>query len=520
MAGRRLFLFLGRLLKIQLVVLRLLFNWRLTRPIRFRMFFEQTGGAFLKLGQILSLRQEFIPPAYANELLNLLARVESLPWPKMREVFMQEIGQPPEEVFRQFDDRPIASASISQVYRAQFANGERVAVKIQRSNVREVFETDFMLASFLGGLLSIFRFFNSLQVQDIISEFISATRRELDFREELNNSLALLAHSSEHPQTIIPRCYSELSTERILVSEYMAEILSVETVLERLAANPRYAAELKERQRIDLEDMAYYFVFDIMRQYFIDGFFHADPHPANLFFAPDNRLGYFDFGIIGRAGKSRLDLLRIIYGIAKRDLNFSSRHFLRFAKSAIAKEMELFKQKDRLTYDRYSKVLEKLEEIMTDDLQADLEKILAPWYQEQSSRSYHHLTSSTVISKMILRARDYSIYLPRGIIMFFRALIISDMVALRLAPNFDIMKALNRFFDRYPLGAAEELITARTHEAKLEETVDASAHLSFDELLALKEAEQEELSLAKERLINLIAAYAEDYQEVRQLLKT
>ncbi|MBI4136381.1 MAG: AarF/ABC1/UbiB kinase family protein [Candidatus Vogelbacteria bacterium] len=512
--------FLERLIKIKLIILRLLFAWRLGRPVRFRMFFEQAGGAFLKLGQILSLRHDFIPPVYANELLNLLSRVESLPWPALREVFIAEIGAPPEKVFQQFNNQPIASASISQVYRAKLPTGELVAVKIQRPGIREVFETDFILASFLGGLLSIFRFFDSFQIQDIVSEFISATRRELDFREELNNSLALLAHSSDHPRTIIPKCYSELSTERVLVSEYMTEILSVETVLERLAANPDYAAELKERQRINLEDLAYYFVFDIMRQYFIDGFFHADPHPANLFFAPGNRLGYFDFGIIGRAGKNRLDLLRIIYGIAKRDLNFSSRHFLRFAKSAIAKEMELFKQKDRATYDRYVKVLEKLEEIMTDNLQADLEKILAPWYQEQSSRSYHHLTSSIVISKMILRARDYSIYLPREIIMFFRALIISDMVALRLAPNFDIMKALNRFFDRYPLGVAEELITARTHEAKLEETVDASAHLSFDELLALKEAEQEELSLAKERLINLIAAYAEDYQEVRQLLKT
>ncbi|MEK7209170.1 MAG: AarF/UbiB family protein, partial [Patescibacteria group bacterium] len=392
MAGQRLFLFFGRLIKIQLVIFRLLFNWRLSRPIRFRMFFEQAGGAFLKLGQILSLRHDFIPPAYANELLNLLSRVESLPWPKMREVFIQEIGQPPEKIFRQFDDRPIASASISQVYRAQFANGERVAVKIQRPGIQEVFETDFMLASFLGGLLSIFRFFNSLQIQDIISEFISATRRELDFREELNNSLALSAHSNEHPQTIIPKCFSEFSTARILVSQYMENILSVETALARLAANPNYASELKTREQIDLGVMAYYFVFDIMRQYFIDGFFHADPHPANLFLAPQNHLGYFDFGIIGRAGGNRLNLLRIVYGIAKRDLNFSSRYFLRFAKSAIADEVELFKRKDKTTYDRYARVLEKLEEIMTDNLQVDLEQILKPWYEEQTQRDYHHLT--------------------------------------------------------------------------------------------------------------------------------
>src|SRR3989338_11353170 len=121
MAGSRLFLFLGRLLKIQLVVLRLLFNRRLTRPVRFRMFFEQAGGAFLKLGQILSLRHDFIPPAYANELLNLLSRVEPQPWPSLREVFIAEIGAPPEKVFQQFNNQPIASASISQVYRAKLA---------------------------------------------------------------------------------------------------------------------------------------------------------------------------------------------------------------------------------------------------------------------------------------------------------------------------------------------------------------------------------------------------------------
>jgi len=93
----------------------------------------------------------------------------------------------------------------------------------------------------------------------------------------------------------------------------------VETVLARLAVRPTYAAELKAREQIDLEVMAYYFVFDLMRQYFIDGFFHADPHPANLFLAPQNHLGYFDFGIIGRAGGNRLNLLRIVYGIAKRE---------------------------------------------------------------------------------------------------------------------------------------------------------------------------------------------------------
>ncbi|MEK7585304.1 MAG: AarF/UbiB family protein [Patescibacteria group bacterium] len=519
MAFRQTFLFLKRLIKVNLIFFRLLFSWRISRPVRFRLFFEEAGGAFLKLGQILSLRHDFIPLAYANELLNLLSRVPPQPWPEMEAVFLEEVGEPPEQVFKEFTGRLVASASISQVYYAVLKSGEAVAVKIQRPGIKLVYENDFILASFMGRLLSVFRFFDALQVEDVISEFISATRRELDFREELNNSLALLAHSAEHPQTIIPKYYSELSTERVLVSQFMGDILSVENVLAKLALDPSYAASLKADEGIDLETMAYYFVFDIMRQYYIDGFFHADPHPANLFFASGNRLGYFDFGIIGRAGATRIDLLRIVYGIAKRDLNFASRHFLKFAKSSIADEIELFKRKDKATYDRYSKVIDKLEEIMTDNLQADLEKIIAPWYEEQSGSDYHHLTSSLVISRLIIKTRDYSIYLPREIVMFFRTLIIADMVALKLAPSFDIMKALNRFFDRYPLGVAEEMITSRSHEVKLAPEIDASEHLSYDELLALKEMEAEQLSLAKERLINLIAAYAEDYQEIRQLLK-
>jgi len=195
-----------RLFGLNLIIWRLLFNRQLSRPVRFRMFFEQAGGAFLKLGQILSLRHDFISATYANELLNLLSRVEIIPWPAMREIFVEELGAPPENVFREFDEYPIASASISQVYRARLTTGERVAVKIQRPGIKKVFETDFMLASFLGGWLAIFRFFNSLQIQDIISEFISATRRELDFREELNNSLVLASHSNGHPLTIIPKC--------------------------------------------------------------------------------------------------------------------------------------------------------------------------------------------------------------------------------------------------------------------------------------------------------------------------
>ena len=156
---------------------------------------------------------------------------------------------------------------------------------------------------------------------------------------------------------------------------------------------------------------------------------------------------------------------------------------------------------------------------MLDNLQADLEKILAPWYGEKTQEGYKHLTSSLVFSRILLKTRDYQIYLPREIVIFFRTLVIADMVAVKLAPGFDIIRALNSFFETYPLGAAEELIIARTKEAKLEEAVDPTAHFSFEQMIEFQESEKEKLGVAKERLINLVAAYAEDYEEIRQLLK-
>lgn len=511
--------FFKRFWTIGSISFRLLLDWKTKPEVRFRLFFERSGGAFVKLGQILSLRHDLIPPRYANELLNLLSKVGVAPYSAMRQVFIDEVGQPPELVFKEFETKPIASASISQVFRALLPDGTPVVVKIQRPKIKKIFETDFLLARFFGRLLSFFKVFNSFQIQDVVKEFIAWSRLELDFREELLNSQALARHSADHPRTIIPHSYAEWSTERVLVSEDMTDVFSVETVLKEIERDPTHREKLVAEHEVNTEELAYYFVFDIMRQYFIDGFFHADPHPANLFFSSGNRLGYFDFGIIGRAGEARLDLLKIVYGIAKRDLVFSSKYFLHFAKTAVVDQINLFKAKEPETYKRYAKVIEKVEEIMLDNLRLDLEGILAPWYAEREVSGYQHLTSSLVFSKILLKTQDYQIYLPREVVIFFRTLVIADMVAVKLAPGFDIIRALNAFFTTYPLTLAEELITAKINKLETREEVESLAHVSFEQLLELKQIEKEKLGLAKERLINTVSAYAEDYEEIRQLLQ-
>lgn len=476
-------------------------------PVRLRCYFERLGGAFLKLGQVLALRYDFLPPAYTVELLNLLSRVRVLPFAEMRPVFRREAGADPETVFKSFEEKPIASASISQVYRAVLPDGAVVAVKLKRPETDKLFEVDLLIATVFGKFLSLFSFFRSLKLREAIDDFVIWTRRELDFRLEAKNAIALRGRLTGREGVVIPQIYEPLVARDLLVSEFIDNMFSVDEIIR----DPeRFATTL------DLPEMSYRFAVDLMRQYLIDGLFHADPHPANIFFLPDGQLGYFDFGLVGEAGEERLHLLNIIYGIAEQDLSVSSRHFLGFTKSSLRRELELFREREKETYEHYLKVMEKIEEIIIDNLRLDLERILAPWYSTESG--IERPSTSTVFAKITLLARN-GVELPPAAGIFFRTVVIMDMVALRLNPGFVMLEAFRRFFREYPIYRAEELVREKLLAREKALPVDPLTKLSFEQILELKQNEAERLLLSKERLGDLVMSYAEKYEEVRKLLR-
>lgn len=480
------------------------------------MFFEKAGGGFIKLGQILAMRYDLLPVAYTTELVKLLARVETLPFPEMEKVFKEETGMSPAETFRTFDEVPIASASIAQVYRAVTRDGREVAVKIARPGVEKVFETDFALASFIGGIIGIFRIFKAVNINDAVEEFVAWTRRELDFTIEASNSQALSSHSFRHPNTVIPQVYADLSTRRVMISEYMRDVFRVDEVLDKKAKNPNFEADLRLNYRIDLADMSYYFLVDGMRQYFIDGFFHADPHPGNIFLLSDNRLGYFDFGIMGQAGDNRLELLRVINGLVEGDLARVSRSFIEFSKDSLKDDLEVFRRYRQLDYRRYEKVVEKIEELILAEFQTDLEDIFAPWYDKRERDK--NPSSSEIFAKLVKKVEKYSVYMPKEMIIFFRTLAIADMVCLKMNDDFDMLKGFKLFFQEFPLVKAEELILSGSHEKELTHKLDAISDDDYEYAAERRERELERLSVASERLIEMASYYAERYPEVRKLL--
>ncbi|OHA56851.1 MAG: hypothetical protein A2114_01135 [Candidatus Vogelbacteria bacterium GWA1_51_14] len=512
-------LFVSRLATVTGLLVRALVSFRDRPAVRFRLFFERAGGGFIKLGQILALRYDLLPSHYTEELLKLLSRIEPQPFADLEQVFIEELGERPATFFRKFNPNPIASASISQVYRATLHSGEEVAVKIKRPGIDYVFATDFALASFLAGFIGLLQIFHSINLDELVAEFIIWTKRELDFKFEAENAEVLREHSRRHPNTIIPKTYLDLSTSRVLITEYMSGIERLDEVIRKLDRNPNLKTDLLHHYRIDLSQMAYYFIVDGMRQYFIDGFFHADPHPANVFLAPDNRLGYFDFGIMGQVDSRRLELLKIVNGIANHNLQAVSEAFLAYSKRQMSEEIELFRRYRRSDHAKYERILSKIEEIIIANFREELEYILAPWYEELTEEGKEFKSSAAAIfSKLLLKAESYSVYVPREMAIFFRSLIIADMVALKLDPQFKMIKAFKLFFQEFPLERAATIIEEKSHERELEGEIDPISALDYEQLVEFKAIERERLAAATERLSELVLYYAEHYEEIRKML--
>lgn len=512
----------------------------LTNPIRLRLLCEQSGGAFIKFGQILSLRNDILPLAYTEELLSLVHKVPETPFVSMERVFMDDMGKPPELYFKTFNSTPISSASIAQVYAATLDTGERVAVKIKRPGTDEVFERDFVVFSFLADLLGLFNIGREYRMEEIVLEIIAWTRRELDFAYELGNAQTLFEHSDKHPDTVVPKMHPEMSTSRVLVSQYLDDgSLPVDFILKQLSIDPSFETLLTREYNITLEPMTRYLITDIMRQIFIDGFFHADPHPANMYFLKNNQLGYVDFGIIGEASVRRLFLLRFMHGIAKQNFTQAAQGFIGYAHNIFEHEIQLFKQSKNDVSKKHKQSLEKIESIIEDQFGEELQGLFTPWHQAVLKTAHypngipndnnHHpreravslkeKSIARVLSQIPSLLQKYGLYAPQEVILFFRTIAIVDMVANQLLPQFNFINALNRFFEENPLSRVEEIILTESHKKELTGGIEPARTENFERLIELQMIEKEKLNMAKERLAEVIAFYAERHEEVRNILK-
>jgi ubiquinone biosynthesis protein len=253
-----------------------------------RELLDELGPTFVKFGQLLSMRPDVLPPDIIAELRGLQDDVRPFAYEDVERVIQEELGQPIERLFIEFDPRPLAAASIGQVHRAVLPNGHTVAVKVQRPGAPEQIEADLGLLYQAARIVKErVRALDFVDVREVVDEFARAIRQELDYRLEGRNAEQLHRNFAGHPHVRVPRVYWTYTRARVLTLEFIEGT--------QLADIEQTGFTLDERKRL-AEVIAEAWMTMIFR----DGFFHGDPHPANILVIRPDLIGLVDFGLAGK----------------------------------------------------------------------------------------------------------------------------------------------------------------------------------------------------------------------------
>lgn len=277
-------------------------------PQRLRLAFEDLGPTFVKLGQLMALQSAGLPEELLAELSRLHDHATPVPPVLIRASIEKSLGKAIGPVFARFDDEPLAAASIAQVHRAALPDGSEVVVKVRRPGVVRVVQTDTDILRDLAGLIA--RQVPELRRYDpvgLVEQLTSTMLKEIDFRHEARNLRLFGRNMADQPGIHVPTLYGEFTTAEVLVLSFVDGIKISDLAALRKAGH-------------DLRQIAQHGVDGIMTQVFRDGFFHADPHPGNLFILADGSIAPVDFGMMGRLSKDLLDeLALLLVALVRRD---------------------------------------------------------------------------------------------------------------------------------------------------------------------------------------------------------
>ncbi len=277
---------------------------KLNRGQRLCRAFEELGPAFVKLGQFLSTRHELLPQDIILELNNLQDKVSYISFEEIKEQVEEELQGNIEDLFLEFDKTPLAAASIAQVHRSKLKNGDNIVLKIQRPNIEGVIYSDLTIIEEIAAYLDNRTKFGRLyDFTAFAKDFKKLLSRELDFRIEERNIDTFNEQFKEDANIIFPNLHKEYCTKKILAMDYI-DGYSLKD------------AQLLRENNLDPSIISKRLCSCILIQILKNGFFHGDPHPGNIKVLPDNKIVFFDMGIIGRIGEEkRLQLFKIIVGI-------------------------------------------------------------------------------------------------------------------------------------------------------------------------------------------------------------
>src|SRR6185503_8855945 len=267
---------------------------------------EKLGPTFIKLGQLLSTRADLLPPPYLDSLSRLQDQIAPFPYEQVDSIVSTELGVRSSKAFAEFDSEPIGAASLGQVHRAYMRDGRAVVVKVQRPDIRELIVDDLEslgeIAQFLDAHTELGRRY---EFENMLFNLRKSLIAELDFKTEASNLVTIGCNLAEFDNIIVPRPVDDYTTSRVLTMEYISgkKITSL---------TPLRVLEINGGALADELFRAY------LKQILIDGLFHADPHPGNVFLTDDDCIALLDLGMVGHVTRTFQDnLLRLLLAISE-----------------------------------------------------------------------------------------------------------------------------------------------------------------------------------------------------------
>jgi ubiquinone biosynthesis protein len=387
-------------------------------PVQFRLRLERLGPTYIKLGQILSLREDLLPRAITDELKNLLDRLPVVTFERFKQLIEADLKRPVDSIFRWIDPHPLGSASLAQTHRARLLTGERVVLKVLKPGVRQTVETDTRLLRLVGAILQIF--LARYQPARLIGEFNRYTRREVDLRFEADNAETFAANFKDQPDIHFPKIYREFSNRDVLCMAYFKGI----------KPDARAARILTHQQKDRVIQLG---ISAIIQMIFADGFFHADLHPGNLIIFKNGSVGFIDLGMVGIFDREiRQRLFYFFYSVVTGDPENAARYLISLTLPS-----------------RNSDV---------DGFQRAAAGLFARWRRSAGSG---RMSTGRVILQAILLAGQYHINYPGEMLLMIKALVTIEGVAYALDPDFDILRASRGHVQRLLVQQFNPLATLR-----------------------------------------------------------
>jgi ubiquinone biosynthesis protein len=363
--------------------------------VQLRRRLERLGPTYIKLGQILSLREDLLPKAVTDELKHLLNRLPVVPLGVLEAIIEKDLGKPVGQMFRTIDPIPLGSASIGQIHAATTLEGVRVVLKVVKPGIRHTLERDAGLLRMLGFLSQ--AIIPRYRPRQVVNEFCTYTLREVDLRLEAENAEIFAGNFTDVPEIVFPRIYRQYSGRSVLCMERF----------DGLSPDSAEALALPEEQRRHLTDLG---AMAIIRMIYRDGFFHADLHPGNLIILPGPRIGFIDLGMVGRLdGELRRALMYYYFSLVMGDGENAARYLTAIALPGPGANPDAFRR--------------------------DATGIAQRW---KRAARFSEFSLGQLILLSLSRGAEHGMYFPVELVLMVKALVTYEGVGNVLLPDFDV----------------------------------------------------------------------------------